>query len=96
MKPSFSKTLFWDTNVERLDFVKSKSYIIERIVTRGDFSDWKKMCSIYSAAEIKECITRIKDLDPKTLNFCSIYFEVPKEAFECYTKRHWTEAPTAF
>lgn len=87
----FSKTLFWDTDVAVLRPDKSKFYIIERIVTRGNYSDWKKMLSIYSSEEIKSNITKIKSLDPKTLNFCSLYFDLPKEAFECYMKPSWTE-----
>ena len=91
MVPFFSKTLFWDTDVAKLDPQKSKFYVIERVITRGSFSDWKQMLSLYSMKEIKSNITKIKDLDPKTLNFCSLYFDLPKESFECYTKLSWTE-----
>ncbi len=87
----FSKTLFWDTDVTALQLQKSKFYIIERVVTRGNYSDWKKMLSIYSLDEIKANIIKIKSLDPKTLNFCSLYFDLPKESFECYMKPSWTE-----
>jgi hypothetical protein len=88
----FSKTLFWDTDVTAMHPEKSKFYIIERVVTRGNFSDWKKMLSLYSLEEIKFNITKIKSLDSKTLHFCSLYFDLPKEAFECYMKPCWTEA----
>ncbi len=87
----FSKTLFWDADVNALHPEKSKFYIIERVVTRGNLSDWKKMLSLYSLEEIKSNITKIKSLDPKTLNFCSLYFDLPKETFECYMKPFWTE-----
>lgn len=87
----FSKTLFWDIDVTALHPKKSKFYIIERVVTRGNYSDWKKMLSLYSLDEIKSNITKIKSLDPKTLNFCSLYFDLPKETFECYMKPSWTE-----
>lgn len=92
----FSKTLFRDTDVLQMDLQKSKFYIIERIVTRGNYKDWQTMLSVYSKQEIKECIIRIKELDPKTLHFCSFYFDIPKEAFECYMKTSWTEAPTGY
>ncbi len=52
----FSKTLFWDVYVLQMDLQKSKFYIIERIVTRGNYKDWKTMLSAYSKQEIKECI----------------------------------------
>ncbi len=94
--PLFSKTLFWDTDLLQMDLQKSKFYIIERIVARGNYKDWKIMLSVYSKQEIKDCIIRIKDLDAKTLNFCSFYFDIPKEAFECYLKPSWTEAHTSY
>ncbi len=94
--PLFSKALFWDTDVSQMDLKKSKSYIIERIVTRGNYKDWQTMLSIYPEQEIEESIIRIKDLDAKTLNFCSFYFDIPKEAFECYLKPSWTEAHTSY
>ncbi len=92
----FSKTLFWDVNVLQMDLQRSKFYIIERIVTRGNYKDWKTMLSIYAEQEIKDCIIRIKELDAKTLHFCSFYFDIPKEAFECYLKPSWTEVPTSY
>jgi hypothetical protein len=90
--PIFSKTLFWDTNCNALNPKKSKFYIIERVVTRGNYSDWKTMLSLYPKEEIKLDLTKIKSLDLKTLNFCSLYFDLPKEAFECYMKQCWTES----
>ena len=95
-KTIFSKTLFWDTNVLQMDFQKSKFYIIERVVTRGNHRDWKTMLSIYTLAEIKDAVIKIRDLDARTLHFCSFYFNIPKEAFECYMKPSWTEAPITY
>lgn len=54
----FSKTLFWDTDVTALQPEKRKFYIIERGVTRGNYSDWKKMLSLYSLDEIKSNIKK--------------------------------------
>lgn len=80
----FSKTLFWDSNLSLLNLQQHKSYIIERVVTRGGYHDWKELFSIYRPEEIKEQVVNIKTLDPKTLNFLSIYFSVPKSDFVCY------------
>jgi len=90
-KNVFSKTLFWDSDPARLDYHKNKFYIIERIITRGDYNDWKKLFQLYSPEEIKKTIVKIKDLDPKTLSFVSNYFDIPKKKFECDMKPYWTE-----
>jgi hypothetical protein len=92
----FSKSLFWDSDASQLDISKSKLYIIERVLTRGNFNDFKKMLSLYPLKEIKLHVVKIKDLDPKTLNFCSFYFDIPKEKFECYMKPYWTEKPLSY
>ena len=90
-KSLFSKTLFWDADVAALDAEKSRFYVIERVVTRGSLADWKKMLSIFSLEEIKLNVLKISSLDAKTLNFCSLYFKLPKEEFKCYLKPSWTE-----
>ena len=96
MEPIFSKTLFWDSDVNHLHLQKNKFYIIERIGSRGSYRDWKKMLSLYSTEDIITNIVKIKDLDPKTLNFCAFYFDIPKQNFECYMKPSWTEALTNY
>ncbi len=65
----FSKTLFWDTDVTALHPEKSKFYIIERVVTRGNLSDWKKMLSLYSLKEIKIKHHKNKVSRPKNFKF---------------------------
>lgn len=87
---SFSKNLFWDSEPGKLDFTKNKFYIIERIVTRGDFHDWKKLFQLYPENEIKDTVIHIKDLDARTLSFLSYYLDIPKKDFECYMKPSWT------
>ena len=74
----FSKYLFWDSNPENIDIPKHKRYIVERVLTRGSLEDFYMLLKLYSSEEIKEAITKSKELDPKTVNFCSLYFNIPK------------------
>lgn len=77
METGFSKTLFWDTDASTLDLQKSKFYVIERIVTRGNYSDWKKMLLLYNEQEIKTNVVKIKDLDPKNIKLLCFLFRHP-------------------
>lgn len=74
----FSQYLFWDTPVDTIDIKKNKRYIVERIVTRGFLEDFYLLTKIYSREEIIEALKKSKELDPKTVNFCSHYFNLPK------------------
>jgi hypothetical protein len=87
-------TLFWDVNKENLDAQRSKSLIVERVLTRGTIEEFIQMTRFYSIEEISQTVVKIGCMDRKTLNFISGYFNIPKENFLCYTKKqsnlsHW-------
>lgn len=91
---SFSEHLFWDVDRNKLDFEKNKRLIIERIFTRGDIPDLKKIISLYGLKVIKKEIITAGFLDKKTLNWTSLFLNIPKIQFRCYTKMqlkktHW-------
>lgn len=75
MSPLTKKSLFWDTDINTIDMVKNKRYVIERILRFGDLDDYSWLKNIYQPAEIKEVITRDRsELNKKSLNFwCFIY-----------------------
>jgi hypothetical protein len=74
----FSKYLFWDSVPEDIDVSKNKRYVIERVLTRGSLEDFYMLLKMYSHDEIQEALKKSKELDPKTVNFCSLYFNLPK------------------
>lgn len=74
----FSQYLFWDTPVSSIDIKKNKRYIIERVLTRGFTGDFYMLTKMYSREEIQEALRKSRELDPKTVHFCSYYFNLPK------------------
>ncbi|MBP9213810.1 MAG: hypothetical protein KBF36_04620 [Chitinophagaceae bacterium] len=74
----FSQYLFWDAAIEKIDVQKNKRYIIERVLTRGFLEDFYTLLQIYSTEEIVETLKKSKELDSKTIHFCSYYFNIPK------------------
>ncbi|MCH8318384.1 MAG: 1-acyl-sn-glycerol-3-phosphate acyltransferase, partial [Bacteroidetes bacterium] len=57
-------------------------------------ADIKQIKKFYGLQKIKKEIISMRYLDKKTLNFFSIYFDVPKTKFRCYTMKqlfpaHW-------
>ncbi len=75
----FSQKLFWDTSIEKIDLRKNQRYIIERVVTRGFLEDFYMLLQLYTTNEIKEGLRKSRELDPKTIHFCSHYFNIPKQ-----------------
>ncbi|MCF6184119.1 MAG: hypothetical protein L3J56_05760 [Bacteroidales bacterium] len=91
---NFSEHLFWDVDRTKLDFEKNKRLIIERAFTRGDIADIKIVITYYGLNTIKEEIIKAGFLDKKTLNWVSLFLDIPKTKFRCYTKiqsktAHW-------
>jgi hypothetical protein len=81
----FSAYLFWDTDRTKIDFQKSKAYVIERVLSHGMLSDWYLLKAYYTAPVIREAVLNIRYLDDRTLHFCAAYFDIPIEQFRCYT-----------
>lgn len=74
----FSKYLFWDAALQDIDVKKNRVYIVERVLTRGKLEDFYILIKMYDQSEINEAIKNSKCLDPKTVNFCSTFFNIPK------------------
>lgn len=87
-------SLFWDVDFNNIDYQKYSQFIINRVLLRGTIKDWQELKSYYGLERIKQEIIKMRYLDQKTLNFCSIYFNISKTEFKCYnippsTKELW-------
>lgn len=83
VKPIFNKTLFWDIDFEQIDYQKYVRFIIEHVLTRGNWNDWKELKNYYGLQKIKKEVVQIRYLDKITLNFCHTFFNLQKEQFRC-------------
>jgi len=72
----FSQYLFWDTPLEKIDIIKNKNYIIERVLSRGLLKDFYFLLQLYTTEEITIAVKKSNVLDKKTINFCSHYFGI--------------------
>ena len=79
-----NQTLFWDTDISKIDFLKHGKYVIERVLTRGSLDAWFIIKNNYGLEQIKQVALNARWLDEKTLAFCSTYFQIPQEQFKCY------------
>jgi len=81
------KRIFWDTNMEHIDWATNARFVIYRVITRGEIKDWVVIKKHYGLERIKQEILQMRDLDDLTLNFFSQYFGIEKEKLRCYTMR---------
>lgn len=84
------KAYFWDTDPLLLDENKSKKIIIERVMNYGNMFEIQKIKEFYGVKEIKETLCKLNYIDPKTLNFISLLFHIPKTKFKCYIRKQST------
>lgn len=52
----FRPALFWDTTMDKIDWVKQKRAVIERVWERGTLSEKKEILRFYGKAAIKQII----------------------------------------
>lgn len=72
--PMFVKNLFWEYDVNSLDYYNHKKFIIERVLEKGNKNSLSWLFKAYSINEIKEIIESSNNLSLRTRNFWNIYF----------------------
>jgi len=71
-----NKTLFWDTEFEKLDYKKHADFIIKRVLQYGDKKDYRIIKDKYGIKKIKEIVQKVKHLDKKSTNFWKLIFDL--------------------
>ena len=80
---AFSQALFWDVQFSSLDIGAHSRFIIERVVSRGNLTDWNLLKEMYGKEKISEEVVRMRSLDRKTVSFLSVYFGIARKDFRC-------------
>lgn len=91
---NLSKVIFWDTDYGAIDWDNKARYVIERVLMYGTIADWRTIQQQYGMDRIRDEMLQSRDLDPKSLAFLSVIFNIPKDQFRCYTQiqsspGHW-------
>jgi len=85
---------FWDVDFSKLDPNKAKRLVVERVIAMGTTKEISALVNYYGKEEVIKVITSLNYLDPKTLNFVALYFNIPLKSFKCYIRKqlrqqHW-------
>lgn len=79
--------LLWEFNLEKFDYEKGKSIVVERVVQRGNMDDWLTIFNLYGYQEVWEQIKDIPYLNSTDMNFVHQIFEIPLEELWSYRKK---------
>jgi hypothetical protein len=85
------KELFWDVDYEKLDSVRHKRLIIQRVLTLGNLNEFIYLLHIYDTKTLVNEIRKIGNLDPKTLKFVTTFFNINRNELKCFTKKQSTK-----
>lgn len=83
MQAIVDSALFWDTDGSHIDMEKNARYIIERVISRGSFRDWKTVLRFYGREKVKAEVVQIARLDAKSLAYLSVFFHLDPAEFRC-------------
>lgn len=86
-KPILDKKLFWDVTINETDYEHYAGFIITRVFERGDFDSIRQIRRYYGDTKIKNELVKAKYIESETLNFLSLYYNIPIEKFKCYTNK---------
>ncbi len=76
-------SLFWDTDLQNIDTECHARFVIERVISRGTFADWKKILNVYGYDRVRDEVLMIRSLDPKSLSYLSVFFNIEESKFRC-------------
>ena len=55
----FRKILFWDTDFDRIDWIKNKRFVIERIYSRGNKEEIEELICFYGKKDVDRVIAEM-------------------------------------
>ena len=84
--PAYLRKYFWDVEFSKIDPVKSRSFILKRVLDRGDNKALKWLLKHYTKKDIKELLLKTRDLSPKTANFWAFYLGIDPQDVPCLQK----------
>ena len=80
----FSKNLFWDVNPADFHADRCPAQVIQRVLERGEWSDWCLVRDYYGLMQIAEICKTLRTLSPEALSYICCMTDTKKEDYRCY------------
>ena len=84
--PDSFKSYFWDVNFDSLNLKQNKSFILKRLLDRGDTQALTWLKGNYNIEEIGELLLSTRDISAKTANFWADFLQLDRSKVLCLQK----------
>jgi hypothetical protein len=78
----FQKALFWDTDIDKIDWQKHKNFVINRVFERGNEEQINEIIFFYSEKSVKEILPTLSYYLPTFPENAKKYLDVDINARE--------------
>ena len=89
MKGYISTQAFWDIDFNKLDAIKHKDYIIQKVFNHGKWDDIVNIIRLYGKDNVKKSLLNTEYLSEQALQIASLIFKTQKHKFKCSTKKQY-------
>jgi hypothetical protein len=86
-KPVFNKRIFWDINIDNLDYDAKASFVIERVFERGDVEDIRQCRRYYGDQKVASALLNAKYLSLPAIYLAAAVIDKPLTDFKCFTPK---------
>jgi hypothetical protein len=84
-----TKAVFWNCDIDKLDYLRDKNFIIKRIIDAGLENDEIIMWRLYSYDDIKNVALNMEDMHEEAVTYMAFVLKVKESEFKCYKKKPW-------
>lgn len=84
--PASFKQYFWDVDFNSLNLKESKTFILKRLLDRGDMKALAWLKKNYTETEIEKLLLSSRDLSQKTANFWADILKIDRHKVICLQK----------
>jgi len=86
-RPVFAKRIFWDVDVDKLDFDNKEEFVIVRVFERGDVEDIRTCRRYYGDEKVSHVLLNTKFLSEQSLFLAAAVINKDEKEFKCYKFR---------
>ena len=72
----FQKALFWDTNIEKIDWLRQQRAVIRRVFERGTEAEIKEIISFYGEKTVAETLLFVPHYLPSLVENAKLYLGI--------------------
>ncbi len=84
-----SNRAFWDVDMSNLDYNRQANYIIRKVFENGSWDDILEVTVFYGISKVAGVLTSATYLKENTLYFASLFLDIPRTQFACYTSKQY-------